>query len=276
MLQKIANFTQIEPFVYQMQEDSCYSEPVLADDDTLSQNLIRSIESPNRHDTFGVYREGLLTGVFCFTVLREERYLEMLVGLSREKAAYAEILAYLSAQYPGYHAGFVFNPKNELMINELRARGAVFYPEQRKMLYRDAFLPAVKQEDAVVLYAPEYRAAYIALHNDSGGRYWTAEKVLQATDKFRVLLALREGKVVGYIDVTYSFAENEPYDLFVDPAYRRLGYARALMTKALRLNAPHWMMLLVDADNFPAIRLYESLGFERDERGDSVTAYFTV
>ncbi len=276
MIQKITDFARIERFVSQLQDDPCYCSPMLSDDEAIQNNLLRSIQRPDLHDTFGVYSSGILTGVFCFTVLKEDQYLEMLVGLSREESAYAEMFCYLTAQYPGFRADFVFNPRNALLTGALKARGAAFYPEQYKMVYNGMALPAAKRESDVVLYTSEYHDGYAALHDDATGRYWTAEKVLEAADKFRVLLALRNGKVVGYIDVTHNFAENEPFDLFVAPGCRGLGYGRALLTKALRMNEPRGMMLLVDVDNVPALQLYESLGFKKKERGGSITAYLTV
>ena len=39
-------------------------------------------------------------------------------------------------------------------------------------------------------------------------------------------VAVEDGKVVGYMDVTYTFKENEPFDLFVLEEYRRMGYGR--------------------------------------------------
>ena len=61
--------------------------------------------------------------------------------------------------------------------------------------------------------------------------------------------------------MTHCFDENEPYDLWVRPEARRRGWGRKLMTKALELNHPKDMMLLVDVDNEAAIRLYRGTGF---------------
>lgn len=106
--------------------------------------------------------------------------------------------------------------------------------------------------------------------------YWTGEKVAAATERFRTYLALHEGKVVGYLDVTCCFAENEIYDLLVLPEYRRMGYGGKLLAKALQENDPKGMMLLVDADNEPAIRLYERAGFVKKPYANSLTAHWKV
>ena len=106
--------------------------------------------------------------------------------------------------------------------------------------------------------------------------YWTGEKVLQAQDRFRTFLAIRDGAVAGYIDVTCTLPENEPYDLLVLPEYRRMGYGRKLLASAVGANAPNGMMLYVDADNAPAIGLYTSMGFAAVPGQNNLTAHWTL
>ncbi|MBO7221487.1 MAG: GNAT family N-acetyltransferase, partial [Clostridia bacterium] len=106
--------------------------------------------------------------------------------------------------------------------------------------------------------------------------YWTADKVIAATDIFRVILAIEKDDVVGYLDITHKYDENEPYDILVKPEYRRKGYGKAMLAKAIELNKPNGMMLLVDVDNVGAIALYESLGFEKVLGENSITAYLSL
>ncbi len=57
-------------------------------------------------------------------------------------------------------------------------------------------------------------------------------------------------------------------DLFVAPAFRRHGVARLLMDAATNLARQHRcqrLVLLTEHTNTPAQRLYESLGWKRDE-----------
>lgn len=126
----------------------------------------------------------------------------------------------------------------------------------------------------VELLSGKYAQQYCDLHNKD--MYWTGEKVADAQDRFRTFLAIHHGKVVGYLDVTHTFQENEIYDLFVWKAYRRMGYGRKLLAKALEMNQPKGMMLLVDADNDPAIRLYASMGFEKVQNQNNLTARWTI
>ena len=120
----------------------------------------------------------------------------------------------------------------------------------------------------------KYAEEYCAVHTKDV--YWTGERVLEAQDRFRTFIAVHEGRVVGYIDVTYTYDENEPFSLLVLEEYRRMGYGRKLLAKAVEENKPCGMALHVDVDNTPAIRLYKSMGFKRAVGGNTLTSYLTL
>lgn len=248
-----------------------------ADDRLLSgaqvhSGLHRALEEPDRHCVLGTWRAERMTGVFSFLVLRQERYLEMLVGLSHEGEACGEMLRALEERFPGYQVDFVFSPCNGALKGQLDLRGAVYEPEQQKMVLRAPF-PAVNT-DGIALLSDRYAEQYCAIH--SRDVYWTGERVLAAQDRFRTFLAIDQGKVVGYLDVTAFCEENEPFDVLVLEAYRRRGYGRKLLAKALESNGDKGMMLHVDVENTPAIRLYNSMGFETAPGENSLTACWTV
>ena len=110
---------------------------------------------------------------------------------------------------------------------------------------------------------------YCVIHGKD--MYWTGEKIAAAPEKFRTFLAINQGRVIGYLDVTHCFEENEPYDIYVLPEYRRKGYGRKLLAKALDCNQPRGMMLLVETDNTAAIRLYELMNFKTVPGQNSLT-----
>lgn len=259
-------------FVRGFHGDAQFSDPMLTNEEQFQTNLVKCVEHPDRHCALGVYLGEQLIGLFTFLVLTEERYVEMLVGLSRDRRAYAEMFRYLERHYPGYSADFVFNPQNHLWKQLLEERNAEFEPEQQKMVLD---VPVTDIDTAgVELCAPEYQEQYLSMHHQE--TYWTGEKVLAATDRFRVFLAIHEGKVVGYLDVTYCFEQNEPYDLFVLEEYRRMGFGRKLLAQALKCNEPKGMMAMVDVEAVAAIRLFESVGFQRVKQENNVTAHWTV
>lgn len=272
MIRYIHSYEECREFVDSFEGDRQFSEPMLENREQRNNNLIKAIERPERFRVFGVYRGEMLVGLFSFLVVEEEHYLEMLVGLSREEAAYTEAFRYLRSSFPGYAADFVFNPRNSLLREKLKTEGAVFDIEQQKMVLLHLAPPVDTKE--IELLSDRFRAQYLRLHNTD--LYWTGERVVKAQDRFRTILAIHEGRVVGYLDVTCCFAENEPYDLLVVEEYRRKGYGRKLLAKALEMNRPNAMMVLLEVDNFAAIRLYESMGFERTENQNSLTAHWQI
>lgn len=270
MIQMIKTYEECRAFAAGFQGDPNFSDPMLSSEEQLQSNLIRPIGNPDRYCVFGVYHEETLIGLFAFLVIRDEQYAEMLAGLSHEKSAYLEALQYLKQHFPGYGVDFVFNPGNCLLREQLHLRKADFEPEQQKMVLE---APAPDMDTTgIVPLSDQYAEQYCAIHNKD--MYWTGEKVMQAQDRFHTFLAIRDGTVIGYIDVTCTFKENEPFDLLVLEEYRRMGYGRKLLAKALEANAPNAMSVLVDADNAPAIRLYASMGFAKKQT--ILTAHWTV
>ena len=261
----------VAPFLADLNQDPDYSDPHLLTEEQIQLNLRNAIKKESDL-VLGVYDGDQITGLFVFLVLPEERYLEMIVGLSRSSAAYREILNFLRACYPGFQADFVFNPRNELLKKLLEDRNTAFDPVQRRMNLDDY----IQEHDTlgIVPLSEGYLSEYCAMH--SKDVYWTGEKVYRATDRFRVFLAIEDGHVAGYVDVTHKFEENEVYDLLVREASRQRGWGRKLMAKALAENRPNGMLLFVDADNDPAISLYQSLGFEFVPKGDNQTAFWKI
>lgn len=271
-IENISAYEQCSTFVNGFRGDAVFSDPMLSTEEQLRTNLTDGIRMPQNHAVLGVYRQTQMIGLFAFLVLREEQYLEMLVGLSRDADAYSEIFAYLERHYPAYHGDFMFNPNNYLLKEILIRKGAEFDTEQQKMVLTHSV--SVTDTGGVALLSERYKQQYFAIHNQD--LYWTAEKVAAAADRFRVFLAIENDKVVGYLDVSCCHDENEPYDFLVLPPYRKKGYGRKLLTKALQMNAPKGMMLLIEVDNTPAIRLYESMGFETAENQNSLTTHWIL
>ena len=272
MIRLIHSYEECRDFVDSIEADPFFSDPMLANAEQRNSNLVKAIDLPERFCVFGVFREEKMVGLFSFLVMEVENYLEMLVGLSREQGVWEEAFRYLRSSFPGYDADFVFNPRNFLLREELEKAGADFDREQQKMVLLHP-VPSVDTKE-IELLSDRFMQQYFRLHNTD--LYWTGEKVAEAPDRFRTFLAIHEDVVVGYLDVTCCFAENEPYDLLVMEEYRRKGYGRKLLARAVEMNRPSGMMALVEVDNFAAIRLYESVGFEKAENQNSLTAHWRI
>ena len=272
MIKTIHSYDACRDFVAGFQNDPVFSDPMCVSEEQLQGHLIGPISRPDCHYVLGIYREDRLTGLFSFLTLHEDKVIEMLVGLSREKDAYREAFDYLHEHYAGYEMDCVFNPRNHLIKELLEERKAVFDPEQQKMVLRTP--PQGLDTTGVELLTGKYLSQYCAIHDQE--MYWVGEKVAEATHLFRTFVAIHEEKVVGYLDITHPHDENEIYDLFVLEEYRRKGFGRKLLAKAIEANHPKGLTLLVDVDNTPAIRLYESMGMIKVEGRNSQVAYWTI
>ena len=181
-----------------------------------------------------------------------------------------KIVSFIETSYPGYQMDFVFNPHKPAIANPLKAKGAVFEPEQQKTL-QCGIVPDISPEH-IEMYSEKWEAQYRVIHHKD--TYWTAERILTTENRFRVLLAIENGQVQGYLDVTWCHEENEIYDLFVRPEAANRGYELELLVKAAELNEPHSMMVLVDVDAKKEIETYSEAGFEVSEGYNSVLASY--
>lgn len=268
MLRKLGDIREYIDFINEINSDADFGDPMLRTEEQLQCNLFTSVSKPS-NQVFGVFDGEKIIGLFVFLILEEESYIEMLVGLSKNRDAYEEMFDFLKEKYPGYQADFVYNPGNFLLHGLMVEEKAEFEKEQQRMVLKKEV--SYSSSHRVELYSPNYREQYVAMHSPDG--YWTADKVIDAQDRFRIILALEQDEVVGYIDITHKFEENEPYDVLVKEEHRRKGHAKAMLAKAIELNRPKGMMLLVDVDNDAAIRLYESMGFVKVEGENNVTAH---
>lgn len=201
--------------------------------------------------------DGDIRGVFVFCVEREDRYIEMLYAISADKSSYDEAFLYLAKNYKDFQLDAVIRSGNLLLEQKLKAINAEFYPPQTKMVL-DKFVE-YKNGLNIVPFNERHRNEYLSIH--SADTYWTGDKVLNNLNIFKIFLALEQDKVIGYIDVTYNFEEVEPYDLFVKKEYCGKGYEKALLSSAIKNISPKKMMVLLEAEDACAIRMYGDVGF---------------
>lgn len=94
---------------------------------------------------------------------------------------------------------------------------------------------------------------------------WTPASYLD----YECSVATSGGRVVGFLVVRQIAPdEREILNLAVDPAERRRGVARKLLTNEVERAKNRWF-LEVRASNSSAIKLYESAGFRKAGRRES-------
>ncbi len=271
MIKRITTIEPYQEFISLIMHDPKYSDPMLSNEEQVKCNLLDAL-SKEDYDVFGVFKDDKITGLFVFLKISLEQYAEMIVGLSRNCDVYDELFNYLRQSYKGYKIDFVYNPNNDLLHHQLKSFGASFEIEQQKM--RLACYQKCNRSHNIILYEKKYKEGYLAIHNDEDN-YWVGNKVIEALDRFRVILCVIDDEVVGYVDITYQYDENEPYDVFVLPKYRNQSIATEMLSLAIELNGDKGLMLLVDITNDVAIHVYEKLGFIKIP-GNNITAHLCI
>lgn len=265
MIQKIYSFDEYEGFINELNEHPQYSDPHFSYD---KNNLYRSLKSKDKH-AFVVLENGIVKGLFVFIILPDDRYIEMLIGFTKVEEVFTEMLEYMENNYCGYQMDFVFNPHNTAISRPLKLKGAIFEPEQMKMI-QSGSVPNVLTNNIEQL-SDKWVKQYCDLH--STDTYWTGERIISALNKFRVLLVVKDEQVLGYLDVQSCYDINEIYALYVKPEVMSQGYELSLLANAIELNKPNQMMVVVDVDNKEEVELYTAAGFSRLEGQNSITAY---
>ena len=265
MIQEIYSFDEYEGFINEIHEHTQYSDPHFSYD---KNNLYRSLKSKDKH-AFVVLGNGIVKGLFVFIILPDDRYVEMLIGFTKVEEAFTEMLDYMEKNYCGYQMDFVFNPLNTAIFGPLKLKGAIFEPEQMKMI-QGGTVPNVSTKNIEKL-SDKWKKQYCNLH--STDTYWTGERIVSGLDKFRVFLVVKDGQVLGYLDVQNCCDTNEIFALYIKPEASSQGYELSLLTKAIELNKPNQMMVVVDVDNKEEVELYTAAGFVKLEGQNSVTAY---
>ena len=268
MLEEITSLDNYEAFINEVYSDENYVDPHYLYDEN---NLYRAFEKIDQH-VYAYFEDSKIRGIFVLLILPTEKYVETLIALSKSEHAYRELFEYLEKNYKGYRCDFVINPKNILLKNILTSKNAIFENEQQRMIARHRIEKEYSLD--IQLYSDAWKESYIDMHVKE--TYWTAEKVLSALDRFRVFLAIHQEQLVGYLDVTYAYKQNEPYSLIVLPEYQNLGYEQALLSKAIQMNGINTMMTLVDVNAKEEIRIYEEAGFELIKGQNSVFVTITI
>ena len=265
MIKQIKDITPYTDFIRGFYNDHRFFAQPQTEEEIFEKLQKQAVDPDNI--TLAAFGGGRITGLFVFLYIKEEKYMEMLSGVSLDGTAYDEMISYLCGNYPGHEIYFVFNPENGILKGRLQGLCAEFMTEQMKMVHSGAIPPF--DTDGAALLTPEYYEQYIESHNKDV--YWAGDKVIEAKEKFKTLIITDGGKLAGYIDISQGRAENGIFDLLVKPEYRRKGYGRKLLIKALQINKPCGMRLEVDIDNIPAINLYNSAGFMPIEHQNVLT-----
>lgn len=231
---------------------------------------LRSLEKQfgkSDHKLYASRKNNHVEGLYFLLVLKEEMYIELLWAVGSQKEELIEFMNDLKKIFPSYQLDAVFPYANKWMMEGFQLANAHFETPQYFMVYKtpNSYL----NQEQVVPYQDMYQEWYLNHHIDS--IYWNGQRVLEARDQFEILIALEDGKPVGYLDLCMKGDMLEPYHIYVEDSYRQKGYGHALLKQALVVAGEKPVCLFVDVDNTAALSLYKDCGFEIQENSTSIT-----
>ena len=184
MITEIDSLESYKDLIDRIAADPRYSDPHFTYD---PQNLYSALQKPD-HRVYASSEDGAVNGIFAWVILPEDRYAELITGLSEDTTAWEEMLGLIERENPGIQMDFVINPKHDVLRGILQRRGAAFEKEQKKFrLVRETeaeddpetdVLLSVRETEAednlaVGELQPEYEDQYREVH--AKDTYWTAE-----------------------------------------------------------------------------------------------------
>ncbi|MEN9406493.1 MAG: ribosomal-protein-alanine N-acetyltransferase [Bacillota bacterium] len=101
---------------------------------------------------------------------------------------------------------------------------------------------------------------------------WTVDAVqttMQNPERYQWTMAVKDGQPVGCATCYLRFSDDQTAmltSLAVDPSFRKQGIGQGLVRHELELaykSGCYTVILDVEPDNIPAIKLYQKLGFKR-------------
>jgi len=268
MIKEINAWDEHVNFIESFVKDESFSDPHMA----YSQDNLWKALGGKDQKVFAVYEGDQIIGVFVWMILLKDSYIEMIIGLSREKKAYLEMFDFMEKNYTDCKVDFVFNPKNHVLRTVLEEKNARIDPEQMVLSLEKEL--QYEKNQAIQLISDKYVEQYLAIH--SKDVYWTGDKVIRASKLFRVFLAIKDNEVIGYVDVSYGAKGSEVYDLFVKEQFEFLEYGQLLLAEAIEANKPNKMDVFLEVCDTKSITLYESLGFEPVKGHNSVYATYKL
>ena len=214
---------------------------------------------------------GEINGLFAFSVIPEDRYIECIAALCESSEPFFEVFDYLKERFKGFDSDWVVNPRNRAANAALSSLGATAFPPLFGYMLKS---PAVFPVDPRIKpLSSEAIPEYIALHPTDV--YWTAQRVIES-GCFKVFAAFCDGRLAGYIDVRISEKAgfSEPFDLKVSEEHLGEGLEEALLKSAITyLKTPMFMMTEGDGAELSALK---AAGFAPKPETDNVTYHIVL
>lgn len=113
IISELSSFDRYEDFIQKITRSDLYKDPHDVN------NIYDSLSKPNRKAYLIESDNHIILGIFVWLIIEQEKYVELLFGLSKQQEAFSFMLDYLEKRYYKYQFDFVINPNNEALKNVL-------------------------------------------------------------------------------------------------------------------------------------------------------------
>jgi hypothetical protein len=265
-----SNINQIIEFIYKKQKTSetCY-RLCPTEYEKISVFVSRILDKNQYPDDFILvsYDDNNISAVSCFTVEKKDKYLECIGGFFDCYADFKGVLEKLKTYYMGFVLDFVIRPVNVLLEKWLRENGGIF--DEKEYCYRiekhNFILNEPPNVNVIELDNKEtdYIRQYYEMHNDNE-RYWTAARVIAASDIFNIFGLIENNELVGYVDIACRADPAEIYDLKIINTDNYPVYCEYLLCIALikmfSIENGKSVIVLIPESNTKDIEIYTKIG----------------
>jgi GNAT superfamily N-acetyltransferase len=271
---KSSDMPIIAHYMYQKQSNKASSCKVCPHEFGEIQTHVKKILEHDTDFALVMYSGNDITGVGCFFNEPEEQYLECVGGFFDDEADFLLVIPYLQEKCKGSRVDFVYPLENKKILGYLKNAKADFDEPalSLKLILKDFVLQESSYKIAVL--SEDYCDAYRKIHQDKN-KYWKADLVLESPALFMPHLAIHEGTVIGYIDITFGKELVEIYDLFVIDEYRDSGYTEALINEAIRavLKDNNTLAVHIDLSDSRMKKIYNTFGFIEEDISQTVSLF---
>lgn len=107
----------------------------------------------------------------------------------------------------------------------------------------------------------------VLLDRESNLTYWSKDEYISSLNQQQIYILVDKSLVVAVVVIRKVFDEAEILQFFVKHSQKKMGYGKILLDLIIsRFKTKHNItrfFLEVRSDNYPAIKLYEKVGFQK-------------
>ena len=271
---KSVDISELEPvakYAYKLNsipQHKCKAFPT--DYNSVLKQFERMIHHPNDELLVSTDGDDIL-GLLALLVEPEDKYLEFVGGVFAEDnyvAVANEFFKYIRDKYKGYLLDAAYPEENVQAIEFMESVGAKLIGFDYEYRIKNDNFKSFPMTDDVIYLNEKYYEDFIKHHDRMNSNvYWTGKKLIDALDKFDILIALENDRVIGSI-VLGKFNKKVDEIYFLSVEKESIHLEKALLNRGIRhafSSGTYELLLMIGKDDKKRIDVCEEVGFKRTD-----------